>query len=415
MMDHDDLEGTPGGAEAADALGGEAAAPMRERISRVLRQLVEDAHRKNAALPIVGPDHLGAFPDSGARAWGLIDGGVPAIVADANELRGEVIRTCRHGRTILVTAANVGALRIYLASHVVGELAEHGERWAIEAGISPTAFRDCWQRDYLPLARVIADEELRLDLLSPSERDRVEALVEADSDDVPSAILALSLGAFFVSHDRAALRAVYGPGIDIEAHRDWLEVLRSSGEAGELGKLVLVSAITPTALVAGALEGGRWISRRLGPWALLPLALGGALLAHERISGESWRRMWSGFGELAVAFTDLYLRYLHAHQTFAAAAATSPNWAELIRCNPAEDVVTRACMRALAATPAATRSATELAEEELRRLGVEVEAATIDRVLGMSGCFRPLAEGAWQLAHPADARLIVGEPVGLSA
>jgi hypothetical protein len=385
--------------------------PSAERISAALRGLVEDAHQRNAKLAIVGPDERGAFPErSDARAWGLIDAGVPRVVADANELRGDVIRTCRAGRTVLVTSANVGALRFYLASHVVGEMAEHGERWAIEAGVCPEEFLECWRNEYLPLARVVADGGLSLDLLGPVERARVEHLLEVDPDDAPSAILALCLGAFFLSHDRAPLEAVYGEGIDIEAHRAWLRILRSSGDAGELGKLVLVSAITPTALVMGAFEGGRWISRRLSPWALAALILGGALLAYEHVPGDTWHRLRSGLGAGFLAFGDLYVRYLAAHRTFAQASAPAPSWPELTDCLPTAVLCTRACMSALAAGPSGARSSAEFAEGELARLGVEVAPQMLERYLADAGCFRSLDDGLWQLGHPAEAHLSPIEP-----
>jgi hypothetical protein len=378
--------------------------PSAERISLALRGLVQEAHRKNAKLAIVGPDDRGGFPErSDARAWGLIDGGVPRLVADANELRGEVIRTCRSGRTVLVTAANVGALRLYLASHVAAEMAEHGERWASEAELCPEEFMACWRRDYLPLARVVADQDLSIDLLDASERGRVERLVEADSDDVPSAILALCLGAFFLSHDRAALEAVYGEGIDIEAHREWLGILRSSGDAGELGKLVLVSAITPTALVAGAVESGRWISRHVSPWAFLALIIGGAWFAYERVPSETWRQLRSGLGTGILAFGDLYFRYLEAHRTFALASAPAPDWSELADCLPTEALAIRASMLDLVTGPSGTRSSKKLSDDALARFGVEVVPTMLERYLADAGCFRALGSGLWQLGHPAGA------------
>jgi predicted nucleic acid-binding protein len=387
-----------------------------DRISRALRHAVAEAHLRNAGLAIVGPDEGGAFPGSETRPWGLVGAEVPRVVADANELRGEVIRTCRHGRTVLVTAANTGALRLYLASHVVGEMAEHGERWALEADIDPKDFKECWQSDYLPLARVISDEGLSPDLLDDVERIRVEALTAADSDDVPSAILALCLGAFFLSHDRAPLEAVYGEEVDLQAHRAWLGVLRSSGEAAELGKLVWLSAITPTALFTVASEGARWLARRVSPWVLAAALLGGVWFVNGRMSWRSWRRLRDGAGAGLLAFSELYLHCLQAQQTFARASAPRPTWTDLSDCVPTQSLITRLCMRTVAGSLPGSRSGPELAEALRSRSGIDVVPEMLERNLTAAGCFRQLYNGNWQLGHPAPARRVgVEEPPALDA
>jgi predicted nucleic acid-binding protein len=372
-----------------------------EQISRALREVATEAHRRNAALPIVGPDERGAFPPSESGVFGMVVSELARVVADANELRGEVIRTCRAGRTILLTAANTGALRLYLASHVVEEVTEHGARWALEAGVDPAHFMDCWRHEYLPLARVVSDRDLSIDLLGEAERARVENLMSADSDDVPSAILALCLEAFFLSHDRAALEAVYGAGVVLETHRSWLEVLRSPGEAAELGKLIWLSAITPGALVSLAVESGRWIAEKVSPWVLVALALGGAWLVHERASARNWRQLRDGVGTGLLAISDLYIGCVQAQRTFAQASAPRPDWSGLAECLPSEALITRACMTALAADPSGRRSGPQLAGSELARLGIAVTPEMVDRYLGDAGCFRLLDDGLWQLGHPA--------------
>ena len=375
-----------------------------ERISRVLREVVTEAHRRNASLPIAGPDESGAFPASEGGVFGIVISELARVVADANELRGEVIRTCRSGRTILLTAANTGALRLYLASHVVDEVSEHGARWALEAGVDPVDFMDCWRHEYLPLARVVSDHDLSIDLLGETERARVEKLISADSDDVPSAILALCLEAFFLSHDRAALEAVYGAGVVLEAHRSWLEVLRSPGEAAELGKVVWLSAITPGALISLAVESGRWIAEKVPPRVLVALALGGAWLIHGRASARNWRRLRDGVGTGLLAISDLYIGCVQAQRTFAQASAPRPDWSGLAECLPTEALIIRACMTALAADPSGRRSGPRLAGGELARLGIAVTPEMVDRYLRDTGCFRLLEDGLWQLGHPATGQ-----------
>lgn len=385
-----------------------------ERISAVLRGVVAEAHLRNARRPITGPDRDGAFPPSESGVFGMVISELARVVADANELRGEVIRTCRSGRTILLTAANTGALRLYLASHVVEEVTEHGGRWALEAGVDPADFMDCWRHEYLPLARVIRDRDLSIDLLGEAERARVEELISADSDDVPSAVLALCLGAFFLSHDRAALEAVYGEGVVLEDHRSWLEVLRSPGEAAELGKVVWLSAITPGALISVALESGRWVAEKVPPWVLVALAFGGAWLAHERTSARNWRRLRDGVGTGLLAISDLYIGCVQAQRTFVQASAPRPDWSDLVDSLPSEALITRACMTALAAAPSGRRSGPSLVDSELALLGIAATPEMVDRYLRDGGCFRLLDGGLWQLGHPAVGQTAAVQTPALS-
>ena len=90
---------------------------------------------------------------------------------------------------------------------------------------------------HLPLIRVVQIGEGHLAWLSPAELDRVRHLAEPcqDPDDVPSAVLALLLEAFFLSEDVKPLRAVYGHA-DLSGHREWVSILKAGGDVGQLGK-----------------------------------------------------------------------------------------------------------------------------------------------------------------------------------
>ena len=362
----------------------------------MVQGLLIDAHRRNAKLPIEGPDELGAFPAGGGRAWGLLSAGVPPVVVDANPLRNDILRACRSGRTVLVTAANVGALRLYVASHVIKEVHRHGDRWAGEAGIPSAEFWACWQREYLPLLRVVDDRHLSLDLLDREERRRLARLAVEDSDDVPSAILALALGAFFLSEDHAAVRAVYGQDFDLDAHRGWLAVLRSSGDAGELGKMVFAASMLPVVAAGGTIEVGRWVSRKLSPWALLPIGLGLALLAFRHLDSERLAGIRAGAGKLAWGFVHIYMRYQREYERFRSAAPAAPAWSRLAAETEPRAARRRACMHCLARSPGGHRSAAELADK-LPALGVGQDEALVREALREGGCFRQAYAGRWQL------------------
>lgn len=374
------------------------------RLEKAIQDMLAKAHRHNAKVPIEGPDERGAFPASHGRAWGLVTEGVPPVVLDANPLRGDVFRACRSGRTVLTTAANAGALRLFAAPHVVEEVAEHAERWSWESGdISLAAFQARWEEEYLPLVRVVDDEQLSEDLLGHEERARLGQLAEIDSDDVPSVILALSLDAFFLSEDRRAVQAVYGEGIDLSARRNWLARLCSSGDAGELAKMVFAAAMVPTLAVGGTIEAGRLVARRLSPWALLPIGAGLIALAYRYISKERWAGLGGGAGKLALGLMYLQANYLREYEHFRAAAPPTPRWEELAREIDRRALLQRACMHTLARLPDGCSSASALADS-LPALDVGQGEALVREVLRGSGCFHQPYAGRWQLGEPAVTR-----------
>ena len=233
--------------------------PMCQRVHEMLSL----AHARNAIAPIHRPDEQGAFVSS-SLAGATLGRGVPPIVADANRLRENILYTCRTGRrTVLVTAANSGATRIFCASHVLEEVAEHAREWTDRcADVSLGRFLEQWDSEYLPLIREVRQGEIPSGVLSPAELERIANLHTKDPDDVPSATLALALGAFFLSDDRAALRAVYGYDLDLAGHRAWVDLLKAGGDAGELGTMMFSVVMIPTIAGAGLFELGRWLVGR---------------------------------------------------------------------------------------------------------------------------------------------------------
>ncbi len=158
-------------------------------------------HLQSAGEPIRHPSASGAFPED-------LLGPVSPIVADANRLGNDILYACRRDqRTTLVTAANAGLFRLFCAQHVIDEVWEKSAEWTQGSPVSRAAFLRCWLTEYLPLIRVVR-EPLPDDLFTPAEFARIAELARVDPDDVPSAKLALALGAFHLSDDRPALRAV---------------------------------------------------------------------------------------------------------------------------------------------------------------------------------------------------------------
>jgi hypothetical protein len=365
------------------------------RIELILKSI----HDRNAAAPIMLPDECDAFPASSRARIGLGSSGVEPVAVDANRLRHDVLYACRNNRrTVLVNAANMGAIRLFCASHVVEEVAEHAQRWAKESkDVSYATFRAWWTAEYVPVIREVRDQDLVRSLLDPVEIKRIEELQATDRDDVPSAILALVLGAFFLSEDGPAVRAVYGPDVDLADHRAWVEVLKAGGDAAALSELVFGATMAPAALGRGTVYLGQRLAGTFSPWVFLPIGIAAAVLG-KRISPERWTKMRSGLFDAAMAYADMYSRYMSAVKRFRAATPSVPTWTELAESNDRRSVLARTCLHTLARAPASHMSARELARV-LPELDVGQGEQLVRETLRSYRCFDQPYEGRWQVGQ----------------
>jgi predicted nucleic acid-binding protein len=232
---------------------------------------VRGMHRQSSQATITLPNEYGAFGHAELPT-------VFPMVIDANALRDELLRTTRKNqRTILCNAANSGVLRLFCATHVVEEVHEHAAEWATTQGLDPAAVQAVWETSYLPLLRCVAIPE---SLTTARENERLAVLASptsryGDPDDVPTATLALLLGAPFLSKDASPLRAVYGEGVDHLAHAHWLHALSAGGDLGPLSQYMQTASMAMFALGYGIYAGVRGLARRIPlPW----LMVGGASL-----------------------------------------------------------------------------------------------------------------------------------------
>jgi hypothetical protein len=196
-------------------------------------------------------------------------------VVDANILRNDIRRACRTGqRTVLVTAANAGLIRLFCAQHVHDEVIEHSGEWTATGPVTRNDFLRAWLLEYLPLIRVVPIGDEHLAGLGPAELARVRYLAQPgqDPDDVSSAVLALLLGAFFLSGDGKPLRAVYGDA-DLSGHQACVDILKAGGDAGQLGKTLTLAANLTALAGQGMASGARRIAAATSPWVLLAAGL----------------------------------------------------------------------------------------------------------------------------------------------
>lgn len=352
--------------------------------------MLAEIHSRHAIAPVRCADPQGAFAESVIEAF---FGDALPIVPDANVLRGNIGRACRDGhRTVLMTGTNTGTFRLFCAAHVVEEVLEHGERWALEMGIPYDAYMECWNESLSPHLRLVDTIGLRA-LLSPEERKSIDAL--RDRDDTPSAMLSLVLGAFYLTEDGPARRAVYGVDVDADERRRWLAPLMSGGDAGELWKLILTAAAVPTVAIAGLWNLDRWLYGR-SPWALAAV-LGSAVLLAARTKPDNYRRFGAAMGQAATYFSDGVVGpYNESLARFNAMAPPMPSWNALTGTNDRDAVLTRACIHKLARSRKSPMSVREL-RVELPNLGIGQGEQRVRQALRGNKCFFEPYRGRWQL------------------
>lgn len=369
-----------------------------EDAARLVRGVVADMHRYSAVAPIRLPGPQGAFPrDILLRP--------PPVVLDANVLRNDIRRACRKGqRTVLVSAANAGFIRLFCAEHVYREVIEHSGDWTAAGPVTRDAFLRRWLLEYLPLIRIVPIGEDQLGWLGQAELERIRHLArpDQDPDDVPSAALSLLLGAFFLSEDGKPLRAVYGDA-DLAGHREWVDILKAGGDAGQLGKTIALAA-NLTALAGHALaSGARRIAAVTSPWVLVAAGLGGAWWYLNR-PASTRQQVTSAAQAILTGVLGVALAYQEVQDRFTSAAPSTPSWASLAAELPPAAVLRRACLHTLARSPGCDRSAAELTRE-LPPLGLAQGEAKVRQLLRDAGPFTEVWRGRWQAGNAAPALL----------
>ena len=369
-----------------------------EDVVRSVRGAVAEMHKYSTVAPI-------RFPDPGGAFTGDILLRPPPVVVDANVLRNDILYACRTGRrTVLVTAANGGFLRLFCAEHVYEEVIEHSSDWAADGQVTRDAFLRRWLLEYLPLIRVVQIGEGHLAWLSPAELDRVRHLAEPcqDPDDVPSAVLALLLEAFFLSEDVKPLRAVYGDA-DLSGHREWVGILKAGGDAGQLGKAFSLVVNTTVLISEGLASGARRIAAATSPWLLVAAAIGAAWW-YMNLPASTRQRVASAAKSVLNCALGAAVAYQEVQDQFTSTAPKTPGWASLAADLPPSAALGRACLHALARSCRCNLSAAELTKE-LPYLGIAQGEAKVRQVLRDAGPFIEVWRGRWQVGHVARALL----------
>jgi hypothetical protein len=243
---------------------------------------------------------------------------------------------------------------------------------------------------------MIPDTALSVDLLSPPEAGRVRKLRTRDQDDVPSVILALALGAFFLTRDSAAWCAVYDNDADNGDVEDWPRLLMNGGDAGEIGKMLFLLSVVPSLAVGGLFDLIRILAKKY-PF-VVPLFVGGLGGLALRTPLETYKKIGNSLLCAGSVLADLYRPYSEALNNFRKLAPVIPTWWELSKTIDRKSVLTRACLHALSRAPRSILSAKELADV-LPPLGVGQDAQLVRETMNGNSCFARPYRGRWQVGH----------------
>jgi predicted nucleic acid-binding protein len=324
------------------------------------------------------------------------------VIVDANVLRNDIIYACEHDgvRTILVSAANAGFLRLFCASHVVAEVADHFAEWSEQEGVDARQFEAVWVMQYLPLLRMIA--VMPEGLLSCDEERRVHRLTKEDPEDVPSVTLSLLLGGFYLSEDGAATTAVYGEARDQVELKRWREALAAGGNAGVLTTMLEASVLTARLARLG-MVGLTTAVGKLPTWLQVLVAgvgtVGGIYLA-TNVDAERRQGTRDAAAKLLVLLAAVSEVHLNALAQFDHVRAPTATAQVLAKDRDASAVLTRAVLRQLSLSRHAHLSASEISQV-LPRLPVSRGEAHVRAVLRSQTTATQVARGRWQLGEPA--------------
>lgn len=372
--------------------------PFTTTFEPMLEAYLKQQYDQGAGAPIIPADQYGVFP--GPSLYGLLGGKNLIVVPDTCVIGRDIARACRTGRTVLISAANSRALRLYCPEHVIDEVFRRGEEFAERGEVQADVYFKRFNTEYLPLLRVVPDDGVPLSVLSPDEHRRVAPLIARGSKDVPSVVLALALGAFYLTEDKAAWRAVYGHYADAEERFHWLETLKASGEVDERGQLFVATVVLPSVVLGNLLGDGFALVKR-HPWVLALLA-GAAIAGALYIPRTAYPKIGSALWNVLAFAIELYRPYHDAMARIEETAPETPGWFELARTNERRAVLLRACLYEAARHNECALAVPELANA-LPLIGVGKRAQLVREAIRSNACFSNPFIGRWQLGYPLSA------------
>jgi hypothetical protein len=265
--------------------------------------LLSRTHGRSALAPLERPSEEGVFPAASSLRKPR------PVVGDTRWLAEDIAYACRENRrTVLVTAANEQIIRLFCSAHVVREIFKNHAIWSSEAKrrVFSDEFLRRYVTEYLPLMRVVPDDGVPENWLSPPERQRLATLALSNTNDFPSVKLALAVRGLYLSKDKRALRAVYGAESELAEHAEWLERLRAGGNAAELERFIDSTSRFTALSSYGIFKGAQRAYEAIGPVSILLGALG-AYGAWQWLGDSSRQSLRDGFGRFVEFCAELMM------------------------------------------------------------------------------------------------------------
>ena len=215
---------------------------------------------------------------------------------------------------------------------------------------------------------------------------------------MPTATLAILLGAYLLSGDGAPLRAVYGPDIDLAEHNKWLSMLQNGGNAGVLRQMQTNNEETVAFAGRSAFTVLELLWTEVSPIAAL-LVGGAAVYGYRRMSPATRQRFADGITSLLKQHAEVADWCARETDAFLAAAAPIPTSEQMAEMLPFEAVLTRVCLYTVARTGRGDYSASQLAAVP-GLLPMPHSETRIRTVLRSTSAFHQHARGRFQLGRP---------------
>lgn len=246
------------------------------------------------------------------------------------------------------------------------------------------------------LLRVVPNTAVKEAMLTPDEVWRVRHLLA--SKDVPSVKLAIVLGAYYLTEDQPAWKAVYDRDVDAETLLGWVAPLRDGGDVEVLGDAAAILMLVPLLTVERFIEFGRIVATE-APWVFWPTMAASVGFALAKTTTSGMRSVVSRIGTGFEVLYQCMQPYQDALARFRAAAPDAPDWPRLALEVQQAALLNRAALWTLARTPTGEASAAELAKLMPDLAGAQ-SVRYVRSALRVNAGFHSIARGRWQVGCP---------------
>jgi len=310
------------------------------------------------------------------------------LPSDTNVLRSEVLRRARRVNepaSRMLTAARSDSARILTTPHVIEEMDRDIHGFARDTGVDPERAAAVWEQECRPEIVVVDVRDL---IGAMAGHPLVAPTFGRHPQDAPFAVLCALLGVRGLSEDPDLAQVATG--------RAWLSHVIAVTDAGRADIVLVSTGLGGELTVRGAVTGARraygGLQKAVGPTAASSVVLGLALLVFLALLHEPTRQR-------LVSSPPVQFAGRAARELGVAVLTTAGRGAEgeaFLSEKALPDDANTLPVAKLVQHLAGARS--PRSTDELARL-IGQDRDTIEIMLDRHACFRPTADGVWQLGH----------------